>query len=285
MKNKYNLLLSLMVFLFSACSTKDEVNIPSDVTNLRAEARAGSIMLRWDNPSDLNFLYVPVQFKNPLTGAIIKTNVSYLTDSLLIDDILAKDGEYTFEIYTVGEGGERGGNTLQVSCTALPRTPVVTEHAEKIDFQVSALSANASDPTEGNLANLIDGDLKTHYHTNWHEKIPFPQWIQFDLKEPVEGVKFVSWNRNGSNNANAEEVYITGSNDGENWVEIGRILPDELPTTGGAKFESKMFYKQDMTFTKIRYNAKSGVGGKAWFSIAELEWYKTWVVVVDPERN
>jgi len=261
------------------------VFIPSDIQNLRAEAREGSIMLRWDSPADKNFLYVPVEYVNPRTGKVVITNVSHYADSLLVKDLLAKDGEYKFSLRTVSESGGLGTQVLTVSCTALRRPVITTEYTEKLEFEVKDLSANASDPTEGNLANLIDGNLKTHYHTNWHEEVPFPQWIQFNLKEPVEGVKYISWNRDASSGGNADEVLITGSNDGVEWVELGRVLPDKLPTAGGAKFESPIFLKKGMTFTKIRYNAVRGIDGNTWFHIGELELYKAWTVVEDPETK
>lgn len=285
MKKINAIFLLLTLSIVSACSDKEEVVIPSDIQNVRAEAREGSIMLRWDNPADKNFLYVPVEYVNPRTGKQVITNVSHFADSLLVKDLLAKDGEYTFKLRTVSESGGLGSQVLTVSCTALRRPIVTTEYSEKMDFEVSDLSANASDPSEGNLAHLIDGNLKTHYHTNWHEDVPFPQWIQFNLKEPVEGVKYISWNRDGSANGNADEVLITGSNDGKEWIELGRVLTDKLPTAGGAKFESPIFLKKGMTFTKIRYNAVRGNGGNPWFHIGELELHKAWAVIEDPEAE
>lgn len=278
--------LSFMALLvFFSCNHKEEAALPSDVKNLRAEPRIGGIMLRWDNPSDMNFMYVTITYKIPKTGQLIRTNVSHFADSLLVENLLAKDGEYTFELSTVGESKGVSPNNLTVSATALRKPPVITEYSEKIDFEVGALSANASDPSEGNLANLIDGNLTTFYHTNWHEVIPYPHWIQFDLSEPVESVKYISWNRSGSGGGNADEVSITGSNDGSEWVELGRVLSDELPSTGGARFESSIFSKEGMTFQKIRYNAIRGRGGNTWFHMAEIELHKAWFVVEDPESE
>lgn len=286
MKTIHTITLSvLMLLTLASCSKKREVALPSDAKNLKAEARVGSIMLRWENPQDGNFLYVTISYKSPKTGKLIKTNVSHFADSLLIENLLAKDGEYAFALNTVADGGMINSSELQVSCTALRKPPVVTEYSEKIELEVGDLSANASDPEEGKLANLIDGNLKTFYHTNWHEDIPFPQWIQFNLKEPVEGVKYISWNRNGGSGGNAGEVSITGSNDGKEWVELGRVLPDKLPSASGAKFESPIFSKEGKTFTKIRYNAVRGRGGNTWFNMAEIELYKAWFVIEDPESK
>lgn len=283
MRKLHILFIAFLLLVFYACK-EDEATIPSNITNVRAEAREGAIMLRWNNPEDNNFLYVQVEYVNLKDGKLIKKNVSSFSDSLLIKNILRKDGEYSFTLRSVS-GSEGMGEQFNVSCTALRRPAQITEYSEKINFEVSDLSANASDPDEGNLADLIDGNLNTFYHTNWHENIPFPQWIQFNLPKPIEGIKYISWNRKTHNQGNAYGVSIQGSNDGVEWETLGKIAGEDLPSEKGAKFESPIFSIEGKTFTKIRYNALEGYGGNSWFHMAELELYKAWYDIDDPEAE
>ena len=56
----------------------------------------------------------------------------------------------------------------------------------QIKLVAEQLSTNAQEPSEGPIKNAVDGDKNTFFHTNWHEAIPYPQWIQVNLKEPHE---------------------------------------------------------------------------------------------------
>ena len=47
------------------------------------------------------------------------------------------------------------------------------------------LSTNAQEPTEGPIANLVDGNSGSFFHTRWSSPlIALPHYIQIDFTEP-----------------------------------------------------------------------------------------------------
>lgn len=92
------------------------------------------------------------------------------------------------------------------------------------------LSSNASDPTEGkDLSYLIDGDPATFWHSNYHSDfvVNEPHYLQVSFDNPVSGIIEVDMTRRaGAGDGDVTRMYVTASNDGENWDRIGYI---EMP--------------------------------------------------------
>ncbi len=90
------------------------------------------------------------------------------------------------------------------------------------------LSSNASDETEGKvLGYLIDGDASTFWHSDWHGAVKEPHYLQVTFDQPVSGIIKVDMTRRaGAGNGDVTRMYVTASNDGENWDRIGYI---EMP--------------------------------------------------------
>ena len=72
---------------------------------MKAEAREGAIMLRWDLPKDSDFLFVKIEYFNIRQQKEVVCNKSIYADSLLVDGLLARDGEYHFKLTAVNEAG------------------------------------------------------------------------------------------------------------------------------------------------------------------------------------
>lgn len=95
---------------------------------------------------------------------------------------------------------------------------------EMLITRLSQLSSPFTDSQEGSLKNLIDGDLKTFWHSDWHHGRvqPHSHYLQVELNEPVKGDVTASIGRR-MNTLNNHPVLISveASSDGTNYVNVG----------------------------------------------------------------
>lgn len=282
MKKLYIGCLALFMSFLWACHEEEQGVVPSVIGGLKAEAMEGAICLRWNVPADSNYLYVRIQYTNPRDGELVIKNTSVYCDSLLIDGLLAKDGEYHFALQTVSTTGTVGTDVSSVSSRALPVKSMTTKFSEKVELEEKDLSTNAQEPSEGPIANLIDGDLDNYFHSAWGTPVPYPQWIQIELTEPLQCFEFKTWNMNRGDGY-PEWVIIQGSNDGKSWEDLLEIN-GEIPTTPKGKYESPVI-TIDEPYSKLRYTVKQSFGGLPFFHLAEFEWSKVWFDIYDPENQ
>jgi len=76
------------------------------------------------------------------------------------------------------------------------------------------LSSNAIEPSEGSLANLLDGDIGTYFHSAWSVSIADKHYVQVKLPVSTKTFRFTYTNR--SNNGNAALAWFnlyTGTNE------------------------------------------------------------------------
>ena len=69
------------LFIMSACSD-DEGGYSYQIANVNAEAREGAIMLRWDFPTDSNFLFVKIEYYNIREQKDVTVNKSIYTNKV-----------------------------------------------------------------------------------------------------------------------------------------------------------------------------------------------------------
>lgn len=94
----------------------------------------------------------------------------------------------------------------------------------------SQFSSNAVEPKEGSLANLLDNDYNTFFHSTWSTTVEGIHYLQAEVSKPVKNFSFYFKKRNHYNANRPSDITILGSNDGENFTEITSIkdgLPDE----------------------------------------------------------
>ena len=91
-------------------------------------------------------------------------------------------------------------------------------------------SSNAVEPKEGALANLIDGNYSTFFHSAWSVSVEGTHHLQVEVSEPVESFSFYFKKRHNNNNNRPTDVTILGSNDGATFTEITNINSG-FPTT------------------------------------------------------
>lgn len=280
------MVMAATVLLTAGCDNGGESIVPAEISNLKAIPQQGAIMLKWDNPAEGDFFYAQVQYTDPATETLKKVNVSSYTNECLIEGLLRKYGNYAFKVYSVSTTNTFSSSPVEIEARPEAAPPTFVENAsEKVALTVAMLSSNASDPSEGDLANLIDGNTGTFWHSNWHTNVPKPHYIQIDLgEEQVEGVKFKTVNRNATGYA-IGDVTILGSNDGDEWVELGKI------TTGfytNVKLDEKetdvfsVYPKTQEKFSKIRFNVTSTP--ESYWCLSEFELWEVSYTVIDPEE-
>ena len=91
---------------------------------------------------------------------------------------------------------------------------------------VAQLSSNASDEAEGkDIGALIDGDKGTFWHSDWHQKVKDPHYLQVAFNEPVSGLVQVEvTRRNTTGGGHMIHMYVQGSTDAQNWTNIGYMV-------------------------------------------------------------
>ncbi len=254
--------------------------IPSPVESITTDSLPGQIVLHWNVPADSSYYLLKVNYFDFLTEKEVCKVASIYEDSLLIDGTRAKFGEYEFTFQTFNRNNEASeATTVKAKSGITPATETIT--TTEIALTADQLSTNNQEPSEGPIANLIDGDNGSFFHTRWSSpQIPMPQYIQIDLNEPIDDFQFSFVNRAWSQ-VGAEIVEIQVSNDGETWETVQTISAG-LPSSGGADYTSQVF-RLDHTFTHFRYNVLQTYGSKNYFNMAEFSLYDVTIDIYDPE--
>lgn len=287
MKLMRNILYTMLLAVFAlvACTKKEErVVIPQNISQPVVTLFEGAVEMRWDMPAlPTDYLYVQLTYTHPKTGKHFEKKISSYADSVLVDDMLAKDGEYTFTFQTFSETGHAHPDVYTIAATALQVQPKVTNKVEKISLTAGNLSTNAQEPSEGPIADLVDGKLDTFFHSTWSKDIPpAPHYIDIRLPEPVDEFEFTTYYRRKAYGSNTpKEVTILGSNDSETWETITSYT--DLGGSGVEKYNSPRI-KTDKLYRNLRYQCDQTSGGaNPYFELAELEIRKCWTEVYDPE--
>ena len=123
---------------------------------------------------------------------------------------------------------------------------------EALITEASQLSSNASDPSEGqHIEYLIDGNINTFWHSDYHKKYLEPGYIQVKLNEPVSGLIQVDMTRRqGASNGHVVRMYVQGSNDGENWTRVGYL---ETPFTNQNESVTSMPLDLGGSYSYLRF--------------------------------
>lgn len=283
MKKKYFFMACLAtIFMVSACNDDDDnaAVLPSAISNLTATPLEGVVLLEWEVPVDSNLFYVQIDYTHPVTGKRVNKNASVFCDTMLIEGMLAKDGEYTFHATPVSSTQDVG-ERLEVRASALPVQPVVKEITDKVLLGKDNLLCNKPDPDEGKyIEYLVDGNYTNFFHTDWHDAGTVPHYIDITLPSPVEQFKIQTYYRGGKYGQCPVEITVLGSNDGEQWNKIAEI---EDEGKGGASYTTPTLGTEGQPYSYIRYRADETSGNAVYFALAELEFYTVRTEIYDPE--
>ena len=162
--------------------------------------------------------------------------LSYRYDNLQSGKtILNLDGDYQYIRLQVEKTGgmEQTNGNLYFALGELAVYPVTSykeaPYAEKdgLITDASQLSSNAIEPTEGSLAELIDNDITTYFHSTWSQNnaTGAKHYLQVDLNDAYRQIALKYSKRqvevdNGS--PVTLHVYVTNTPEDENsWTDLG----------------------------------------------------------------
>lgn len=280
-------ILLFMICAVAACLTgcnDDEASVtPSMVTDLRADSRPGEIILRWTTPDDNTIRFIQVNYHDLLTQTDQCRLASVYADSIVIPDTRKRLGEYSFEVRTVSPTGEKS-EVQTITATSLPAA-MTLYNPHNVEIIASMLSTNAQEETEGDIANLVDGNSSTYFCTDWHGIVPGPHWFQIALPKTIS----TGWQFGYVNRASADydptDFDIMGSMDGETWYNVAHFDSNkyDLPTAGGASYTSPVLDARDNPFKYLRFIVNDTSRGSVFFTMAEFTMYE--YDILDPEQE
>lgn len=300
MKKLHKFLAVGLLGLFAASCSDDGDNItPADITNLRAESTPGRIVLRWDTPEDASSIeYIQVNYYDHKTEVNNKRLASIYADSIDIPNTRARYGQYDFTVKTVSPSGNYG-QEMTVSCVSEPATPTFIKR--ELDLKAEDLSSNAPEASEGPIANCVDGDNNTFFHTSWSTYLKGPHYLQVNLNQTISG-RYCFQYVTRHNNANDVpwNFDLLGSKDGNEWFILQSFAQNDdntfLPTTAGTAFDSEIFeVEAGKEFSMIRFSvngtkahkydaetqANNDIYWGPWWAIGEFRFWN--VEIIDPE--
>lgn len=95
----------------------------------------------------------------------------------------------------------------------------------KLILDASQLSSPASDDDEGkHIEWLVDDNVTTFWHSDWHGKVSGPHYIQVELPCEITGYyQLVFGRRNSSNTCQPTEMLVQQTADGLNWTDVKKV--------------------------------------------------------------
>lgn len=288
---KYIIGVSIIAFFISCDDKINEFEIdvstesPAIVesSTVKTEALPGQILLSWEVPEG-DYSYLQIKYYDPWQKKDIYKIASKETTEVLIENTLARFGEYTFYFQTFN-AEHRGGEIIEIKAISGTAETSYTEKSRtKIELSAKQLSTNAQEPTEGPISNLIDGKSNTFFHTRWSSpQIALPHYIQIDFEK--EHQNFAIFYQNRTDNTWTSEgrpsvVELQISNDGENWETTKNLTG--LPTSHSSTYTSD-FIITDKKYKFFRFLVTATSGNTSYFNLAQFAFYDVDIEVYDPE--
>lgn len=288
MKRSIKIITGLIIsaVAFMSCNKDDTARTAIALTGLHAEALPGSIELGWDYIQDPDFLYVEVAYFDYATEQLKSTLCSRYTNSLKVDGLLNRYGEYDF-VFTVYDKNGAVGQPVHLLRQCQKAEPYyITDSELKLPLDKSQLGTNAQEPSEGPIENLVDDDLDTFFQSFWDE-YNFPElkpngyhYITVDLKTNVKSIIIKYWNRKKGGSLPQTINIYKGTEDGK-WTLLTTLT--NLPADPGSSYTSDLLLSED-EFSRIKIEVVKGTDTyQPFFSIAELQVINVVRKLIDPE--
>ncbi|RHR35027.1 DUF1735 domain-containing protein [Parabacteroides sp. AF18-52] len=138
---------------------------------------------------------------------------------------------------------------------------------KKVELTAGMLSSNAVEPSEGALANLLDGDVETYFHSAWSVAVEGTHYLQVALPTETTAFNFYYTTRSANGSAAPVKIIIEGSLDGVSFNQIS-TLTDGLPTGGKETYNSKIMVGKP--FKIIRFSVPENASGGNYFVWSEF---------------
>ncbi len=112
----------------------------------------------------------------------------------------------------------------------------------KYPLTANMLYTNAQEPSEGPLANILDGNISTFFHSMWSVSIPDAHYVQVNLPQTIESFKFTYTNRDSNGNAALTNFNVSVSEDGTNFSSLRDFNweADQLPGIAAGVYNSPL---------------------------------------------
>lgn len=280
---KYMMCLGLFGLTLTSCKSDDEI-LPGEISNVTAEPNNGFIVLRWETPEESNIRYIQVRYYDYLLKKDVLRGASAFADSVMIPDTRKKYGDYTFTIQPFSNS-DTGGKIEKISVTsdAAPIT-VIYGNPEKLPLTVADLSTNAQEASEGPIANLLDDNTATFFHTSWSVSKPAPHTMTVRLnKEITESFRIYYAPRANANNKPID-FDLFGSMDGEDWFLIKNFTKeaDNLPVTSTDTYTSATL-DVIQPFKYIKFSVNKTNSGSVFWTMSEFKFFTLTKTIIDPE--
>ncbi len=152
--------------------------------------------------------------------------------------------------------------------------------------EASKFTSNAVEPSEGSLANLLDGDYSTFFHSQWSGTGPAEDhYLQAEIEEPVDEFIIYFMKRSQNNNNRPTEIDITAGDDELSLTDAG-VITEGLPTDAAITYYVSEPIALDKAYKYIRFtiphtNNEAGNNGHAFFTFSEFNLFPVNDVVTE----
>lgn len=151
----------------------------------------------------------------------------------------------------------------------------VAELSENLITETSQFSSPYTEPSEGDINALIDGDCATFWHSAWSQGTAemHVHYLQVDLPEAVTGDLQVTLGRRknqGSFCANDNVVLlgVEASADGENFVNVGQL---PMPLVSGEWYESGVVAVEGAKVFRFFNDESNGTNQRGYWHAGEFQ--------------
>ena len=198
----------------------------------------------WETGADASRWYLTAVEADPVIADLTDLEVYINKTELLLEEVL---GTVT---YTKGE--------------ALPL---------QTGTQGSAyyLWSNAPETREGNIANLVDGGVNNHFHTDYSSEPPSGSHylaVYLGEENTLERFTFSHTTRSGASSDFPKSVDVYGSNDGTTYKFIGSA--SGMPQSAGTAWEFDGVMLSSYKYLRFNYHAPRGYWHMAEFDITPV---------------
>lgn len=258
----------------------------TDNSQWNTAVNQGKYICIWNDKNDLGNKY---QFYTLDAGSVAAL------EEAVKQDALNKELE---ALYNTANGTYAGSRKF----SGAPEGESFGDAADNLVTDVAVLESNAVASNEGALANLLDGDYTTYFHTAWQAADgPDPatwHYVQADLGEQVSALalKYARRSQN-PNGCNPTLIQVLSTNDpaSEEWTDngtftmtytidatIGGNVSQNFIGTCGFELAEPARYVRLLVKDRINGTSSELLNGYPFWYLSELHFYNG---VYDPENS
>lgn len=248
---------------------------PENVLNPTTTPGAGFITVGWTLPENLNYTRLTISyFDQVFKQQVVKTISDNKLTQFKIDNTFKAAGEYTFTIRTYGPTNMETEAPVVVSGVS----DVMPDYF-KVNLTADMLSTNATEPSEGPIRNLVDGNINTYFHSKWsNPPVGAPHYFEIHLTKPIQEFDYNFVTRhNGDGGGDVKRMKIEVSNDnGSTWKEAA-VHSYTMPGSRGQQVNGQPASASNpfsrMRLTPLARRSADPINN-SWFNMAEFRLFE-----------